>query len=97
MSTTVADVYGRQMSTVALQTDEWRKALANGIVRADSEKTPVPFWVEKELGNGLGKLMLCAVHRLKDARPGNGGLRLWSYADVEAAHTEAQVRSCESS
>ena len=81
------------MSTVALQTDEWRKALANGIQRADSETTPRPYRVEKELGGNLGKLILSAVHPLKDSRPGNGGLRLWSYANAEDAFTEAQVRA----
>ena len=79
------------MSTVALQTDEWRKKLASEILRAKPESCLSPVRIEKELGNNLGKLILAAVHPLKDSRPGNGGLRLWNYVSADTAHTEAQA------
>ena len=87
----LARVKAQPMSTVALQTDEWRKALAQGIQRAGSGATLSPVRIEKDLGNNLGKLILAAVHPLKDSRPGNGGLRLWNYVNADAAHKEAQV------
>lgn len=70
----LARIKTQSMSTLALQTDEWRRALADKIQVADTGESFSPYRMERDLGNGLGKLILSACHPLTDDRPGNGAL-----------------------
>ena len=85
-------VTSRLLSTKALCTNEWRVALAARMKGATKGLTVVnPYTESVKLNNDLGTLILSASAPLSSARPGNGGMRLWSYADKAAAEVEAQV------
>ena len=53
--------------------------------------SPASTWLtSRALPNQLGELHIVSSGPLKDTTPGNGGLRLWQYADKAAATKEAE-------
>jgi len=58
-----------------------------GAVKSSQEDAP--YTLTRPLGNGLGNLILSAATPLTSTKPGNGGMRLWHYANDDVASVEA--------